>query len=80
MGVDVFGLVAGLGFVLSFGYWCTDFLVDPTRDGRRSMSKARQTPLDRSVSQNGDAVHGDCCRAIAALALYAHGRAAIRCL
>src|SRR5580700_1745696 len=27
MGVEVFGLVAGLGFVLSFGYWCTDFLV-----------------------------------------------------
>ncbi|MFY9745461.1 MAG: Na+/galactose cotransporter, partial [Acidobacteriaceae bacterium] len=27
LGVDWFGLVAGLGFVLSFGYWCTDFLV-----------------------------------------------------
>ena len=27
MGVEVFGLVAGLGFVLSFGYWCTNFLV-----------------------------------------------------
>ena len=27
MGVEVFGMVAGLGFVLSFGYWCTDFLV-----------------------------------------------------
>src|SRR5882724_10144246 len=24
MGVGWFGLVAGLGFVLSFGYWCTD--------------------------------------------------------
>ncbi|HEY1339227.1 MAG TPA: Na+/galactose cotransporter, partial [Bryobacteraceae bacterium] len=24
MGIEVFGLVAGLGFVLSFGYWCTD--------------------------------------------------------
>src|SRR5437868_8235142 len=27
LGVDAFGLVMGLGFVLSFGYWCTDFLV-----------------------------------------------------
>src|SRR5690242_3654079 len=27
IGIEWFGLVAGLGFVLSFGYWCTDFLV-----------------------------------------------------
>ena len=27
LGVEWFGLVMGLGFVLSFGYWCTDFLV-----------------------------------------------------
>src|SRR5215471_4972031 len=27
MGIEAFGLVAGLGFVMSFGYWCTDFLV-----------------------------------------------------
>ncbi len=27
IGVEWFGLVMGLGFVLSFGYWCTDFLV-----------------------------------------------------
>ena len=27
------GWSMGLGFVLSFGYWCTDFLVDPARDG-----------------------------------------------
>src|SRR5207249_4874261 len=26
MGIEWFGLVMGLGFVLSFGYWCTDFL------------------------------------------------------
>src|SRR5260370_5788456 len=26
MGVQAFGLVLGLGFVLSFGYWCPDFL------------------------------------------------------
>src|SRR5580765_2409319 len=27
LGVEWFGLAMGLGFVLSFGYWCTDFLV-----------------------------------------------------
>src|SRR5689334_3382859 len=27
MGVGWFGMAMGLGFVLSFGYWCTDFLV-----------------------------------------------------
>src|SRR3954452_9454801 len=27
IGVEAFGLVAGLGFVPSFGYWCTDVLV-----------------------------------------------------
>src|SRR2546422_282345 len=27
VGVEWFGLVMGLGFALSFGYWCTDFLV-----------------------------------------------------
>src|SRR5437867_4148497 len=27
MGVEWFGMVMGLGFVLSFGYWCTDLLV-----------------------------------------------------
>ena len=27
MGVELFGMMAGLGFVLSFGYWCTNFLV-----------------------------------------------------
>ena len=27
MGVHWFGIVFGLGFVISFGYWTTDFLV-----------------------------------------------------
>ena len=27
LGVEWVGLAMGLGFVLSFGYWCTDFLV-----------------------------------------------------
>jgi SSS family solute:Na+ symporter len=45
MGVEVFGLVAGLGFVLSFGYWCTDFLVIQRAMAADSMSAARRTPL-----------------------------------
>ena len=45
MGVEVFGLVAGLGFVLSFGYWCTNFLVIQRAMAARSIHGARQTPL-----------------------------------
>ncbi len=45
MGVEIFGLVAGLGFVLSFGYWCTNFLVVQRAMAANSMSGARQTPL-----------------------------------
>ncbi len=45
MGVEAFGLVAGLGFVLSFGYWCTDFLVLQRAMAADSMSAARRTPL-----------------------------------
>src|SRR5207248_4939887 len=45
LGVEAFGLVAGLGFVLSFGYWCTDFLVVQRAMAANSMSAARRTPL-----------------------------------
>jgi solute:Na+ symporter, SSS family len=45
MGVEAFGLLAGLGFVLSFGYWCTDFLVVQRAMAANSMSAARRTPL-----------------------------------
>jgi solute:Na+ symporter, SSS family len=45
MGVEAFGLIAGLGFVLSFGYWCTDFLVVQRAMAADSMSAARRTPL-----------------------------------
>jgi len=49
MGVELFGLVAGLGFVLSFGYWCTDFLVVQRAMAADSMSAARRTPLMAST-------------------------------
>jgi SSS family solute:Na+ symporter len=45
IGVDWFPLVAGLGFVLSFGYWCTDFLVVQRAMAAESMTAARRTPL-----------------------------------
>ena len=45
MGVDAFGVAMGLGFVLSFGYWCTDFLVVQRAMAANSMAAARRTPL-----------------------------------
>ena len=45
MGVEVFGMVAGLGFVLSFGYWCTDYLVVQRAMAAKSMTDARLTPV-----------------------------------
>lgn len=45
MGVEGFGLVVGLGFVLSFGYWCTDFRVVQRAMAAGSMTAARRTPL-----------------------------------
>jgi SSS family solute:Na+ symporter len=45
MGVEWFGMVMGLGFVLSFGYWCTDFLVVQRAMAADSMAAARRTPL-----------------------------------
>jgi SSS family solute:Na+ symporter len=49
MGIEWFGLAMGLGFVLSFGYWCTDFLVVQRAMAAKSMSAARRTPLIAAV-------------------------------
>jgi len=45
MGVEVFGLIMGLGFVLSFGYWCTNYLVIQRAMAARTMTDARNTPI-----------------------------------
>ncbi len=45
MHVEWFGMVVGLGFVLAFGYWCTDFLVVQRAMAAESMSAARRTPV-----------------------------------
>jgi SSS family solute:Na+ symporter len=49
MGIEVFGLVMGLGFVLSFGYWCTDFLVVQRALASESLDAAQRTPLIAAV-------------------------------
>jgi len=49
MGIGWFGMVMGLGFVLSFGYWCTDFLVVQRAMAANSMQAARRTPLIAAV-------------------------------
>ncbi|MFZ9595750.1 MAG: sodium:solute symporter family protein [Bdellovibrionia bacterium] len=45
MGVDLWSMAMGLGFVLSFGYWCTDFLVVQRAMVARNLSAAQKTPL-----------------------------------
>jgi SSS family solute:Na+ symporter len=45
LGVEWFGLAMGLGFVLSFGYWCTDFLVIQRAMAADSETSARKVPL-----------------------------------
>ncbi len=45
MHVDLASMLFGLGFVLSFGYWCTDFLVVQRAMIARNMSAAQRTPL-----------------------------------
>lgn len=45
MGVEWYGIFAGLGFVLSFGYWCTNFLIVQRAMAAESKIAARNTPL-----------------------------------
>ena len=49
----------GSGFVLSFGYWCTDFLVVQRAMAADSMSAARRTPLIAAVPEDVLPVPGD---------------------
>ncbi len=45
LGVEWFGILFGLGFVLSFGYWCTNFLIVQRAFAAESISAARKVPL-----------------------------------
>ena len=49
MGVEWAGLFMGLGFVLAYGYWCTDFLVVQRAMAANSLSAARRTPLIAAI-------------------------------
>jgi len=45
LGVEWYGIFAGLGFVMSFGYWCTNFLIVQRAMSAESPTAARNTPL-----------------------------------
>ena len=45
MGLHFAPLVLGLGFAMSFGYWCTDFLVVQRAMIARNMRDAQRTPI-----------------------------------
>jgi solute:Na+ symporter, SSS family len=45
LGVAWYGIAAGLGFVLSFGYWCTNFLIVQRAMAAESQMAARKVPL-----------------------------------
>src|SRR5213078_3733033 len=42
---SVVGIVFGLGFVLSFGYWTTNFVEVQRAMASKSISAARKTPI-----------------------------------
>jgi len=45
MAITWAGIVLGLGFVLSFGYWTTDFLVVQRAFSAKNLNEARMTPI-----------------------------------
>ena len=48
-GADWFAVAFGLGFVMSFAYWCTDFLLVQRAMAARNLGDARRTPLVAAV-------------------------------
>ena len=49
MGLHWMSLIFGLGFVMSFGYWCTDFLVVQRAMIARNMGDAQKTPIIAAI-------------------------------
>jgi SSS family solute:Na+ symporter len=43
--VDLLGVIVGLGIVISFSYWCTDFLLMQRALAARTVEAARRVPL-----------------------------------
>lgn len=49
--MDVFGVVVGLGAILSFSYWCTDFLLIQRALAARTAQGAMRTPLIAALAK-----------------------------
>ncbi len=49
MGIHFMSLIFGLGFVMSFGYWFTDFLVVQRAMIAKNMSAAQRTPIIAAI-------------------------------
>lgn len=49
MGLHFMSLIFGLGFAMSFGYWCTDFLVIQRAMIARNMNDAQRTPIIAAI-------------------------------
>ena len=59
MGIHWTGIVFGLGFVISFGYWTTDFLVVQRVLSAKDLRSAKMAPDHRRGVQDVCAVHRD---------------------
>ena len=55
--LSVVGIVFGLGFVLSFGYWTTNFVEVQRAMASNSISAARKTPIIGAVPEDVRPVH-----------------------
>jgi SSS family solute:Na+ symporter len=49
MGIETWSMVMGLGLAMSFGYWCTDFLVVQRAMIARNIADAQKTPLYAAI-------------------------------
>lgn len=49
MGLHFMSLIFGLGFVMSFGYWCTDFLVVQRAMMAKNMRDSQLTPIVAAI-------------------------------
>ncbi len=59
MGIHWTGIVFGLGWVISFGYWTTDFLVVQRVLSAKDMRSAQLAPIIGSGIQDDGSVHRD---------------------
>jgi SSS family solute:Na+ symporter len=49
MGVNTWSVVMGLGLAMSFGYWCTDFLVVQRAMIARNLTDSQKTPIFAAI-------------------------------